>query len=70
MLFANPRRQVFSRQGPNKKKDLQKKHRLGRVSIKINVFNGTNLTLNFGVDQDTWMFGLHEKHMDASSPGI
>ena len=24
------------------------------------MFNGTNLTLNSNVDQDTYMFGLHE----------
>ena len=39
------------------KKDPQKKHRLGTVSKKklegLNLFHGTNLTLNSDVDQDT-----------------
>ena len=41
----------------NNKKDPQKKHRLGTVSKKklegLNLFHGTNLTLNSDVDQDT-----------------
>ena len=44
----------------NNKRDPQKKHRLGTVSKKItgglkhvNMFHGTNLSLNSDVDQDT-----------------
>ena len=41
----------------NNKKDTQKKHHLGTVSKKIlegvNMLNGTNLTFNSDVDQDT-----------------
>ena len=44
----------------------QKKYRLGTVSKSIlleglNQFQGANLTLNSDVDQDTYMFGLHER---------
>ena len=39
------------------KRDPQKKHRLGTVSKKklegLNLFHGTNLTLNSDMDQDT-----------------
>ena len=44
----------------NNKKDPQKKHRHGTFSKKLpeglNMFNGTNLTLNSDVYQDTYMF--------------
>ena len=46
--------------------ETQKKYRLGTVSKNIllegiNRFKGTNLTLSSDVDQDTLMFGLHER---------
>ena len=48
-----------------KRKDPQKKYRLGTVSKNIileglNRFHGANLTLSSDVDQDTKIFGLHE----------
>ena len=46
--------------------DPQKKYRLGRVSKNIvleglNWFNSANLTLSLDVDQNSKMFGLHER---------
>ena len=36
----------------------------------LNLFHGANLTLSSDVDQDTYMFGLHERPqlIHASSP--
>ena len=49
--------------------DPQKKYRLGTVSKNILLeglkrFHGANLTLSSDVDQDTHMFGLHERPLD------
>ena len=46
--------------------DSQKKYRLGTVCKNIllegfNRFNGANLTLSPDVDQDSYMFGLHNR---------
>ena len=46
--------------------DPQKKYRLGTVSKTILLeglkqFHDANLVLSSDVDQDTWMFGLHER---------
>ena len=50
----------------------QKKYRLGTVSKNIlleglNRFHGANLTLSSDVDQDTYMFGLHERPLTYQS---
>ena len=36
----------------------------------LNMLNGTNLTISSDVDQDTYMFGSHERSLtyDVSSP--
>ena len=49
------------------KNDPQKKHCLGTVCKKITgglkYVKGTNLTLNWDVDQDTYIFALHERSL-------
>ena len=50
----------------NNTNDPQKKNRLGMVSKNIlleglNQFHSVNITLSSDVDQDTYMFGLHER---------
>ena len=50
----------------NNTNDPQKKYRLGTVSKNIllegfNRFHSVNLTLSSDVDQDTLIFGLHER---------
>ena len=51
----------------NNKRIVQKKHRLGMVSKKIleglNIFLDTNPTPTSDIDQDTSMFGLHERSL-------
>ena len=50
----------------NNKKDPQKKHGLGTVRKLLeclNMFHGTNITLNSDVDQETYMFGSHERSL-------
>ena len=47
--------------------DPQQTYRLGTVCKNnylecLNRFHGTNLTISSDVDQDTQMFGLHERH--------
>ena len=32
----------------------------------VNMFNGTNLTLSYDMDQDTYMFGSHEKFQNKT----
>ena len=56
---------AWQTQDINDTSDPQKKYRLGPVSKNIlqeglNRFHGANLSLSSDVDQDTYMFGLHE----------
>ena len=60
------RTQKHVTQDRNNMNDPQKKYRLGTVTKNIllkclNWIHGSNLTLGSDVDQDTKMFGLHER---------
>ena len=62
---------AWQTQDRNNTNDPQKKYPLG-TAIKnillegLNWFYGTNLTLSSDVDQDTLMFGLHERPPNLS----
>ena len=40
---------------------------LGKQWVGLNQFHGANLTLSSDVDQDTWMFSLHERPLAYQS---
>ena len=62
----NRRESMKKKQDINNTNDPQKKYRLRTVSKNIlpeglNRFDGASLILSSDVDQDTQMFGLHDK---------
>ena len=63
---AMNRRESMTKTRHKNTNDPQKKYCLGMVSKNIlleglNQFHGAKLTLSSDVDQDTYMFGLHER---------